>query len=122
MSSTLDEAELKDIRADSLLPHIPHPLARDTKDYLVEYGVRLDDQAFVFHFFSPKDRETWDPSAKMDERLKRAIDKCFRVQDVTAGFAPEMDSFYIIVGGLGASLDPWPLVDRFFRAVDDPQA
>lgn len=117
--STLEDAQLRDIKADSLLPHVPHPLARDTKDYLVEYGVRLDDQAFVFHFYSPKDRDTWDPAAQMDRRLKSAIDRCFRVETVTAGFAPEMDSFYVIVGGLGAAPDPWPLVDRFFRAVDD---
>lgn len=122
MNSQIREANLQDIRANSLLPHVPHPLARDTKDYLVEYGVRVDDKAMVFHFFSPKDADTWSPTAKMDERLKAAIDATFQVKNVTAGFTPELDSFYVIVGGLGASPDPWPLVDRFFRALDAPRA
>lgn len=118
----LKGANLQDIRANSLLPHVPNLLARDTKDYLVEYGVRVDDKAMVFHFFSPKDRSTWDPEANMDQRLKRAIDICFPVKKVTAGFADELDSFYVIVGELGASPDPWPLVERFFRVLDAPPA
>jgi hypothetical protein len=122
MNTAINEANLQDISADSLKTHVPHLLARDTKDYLVEYGIRLDDKAMVFHFFSPKDAAAWDPASKMDQRLKAAIDQCFQVKNVTAGFAPELDSFYVIVGGLGAALDPWPLVDRFFRVLDAPQA
>lgn len=117
-AETIQGANLQDIKANSLLPHVPNPLARDTKDYLVEYGVRVDDKAMVFHFFSPKDQTTWDPAAKMDQRLKRAIDACFQVKDVTAGFAVELDSFYVIVGGLGAAPDPWGLVEKFFRVLD----
>jgi hypothetical protein len=84
----------------------------------VEYGVRLDDKAMVFHFYPPKDKSTWDPASKMDARLKSAIDSCFRVEKVTAGFAAELDSFYVIVGDLGAAPDPWTLVERFFRVLD----
>jgi len=110
----------KDISAASLLPHIPNPLAMDTPNFLVEYGVRIDDQAVVFHFFSAKDRSTWDPEYRMDERLRRAIDANFDTRKITCGFAAEMDSFYVIVGGLGAGPDPWPLVERFLSDVQAP--
>lgn len=107
----------QDVRAASLMPHIPNPLAMDTPNFLVEYGVRVDDQAVVFHFFSAKDRLTWDPAYRMDDRLRRAIDANFDVSKVTCGYASEMDSFYVIVGGLGAGPDPWPLVERFLSDV-----
>jgi hypothetical protein len=118
--TTITDANLQDVKGDSLLPHIPNPLAQDTKNFLVEYGVRLDDQAMVFHFFSPKDAVTWDPTYRMDARLKRAIDGSFDVSRVTAGFAPDVDSFYVIVGGLGASPDPWTLAERFLASIDAP--
>lgn len=117
MSSELTGAWAQDIRANSLLPHIPNPLAMDTPNFLVEYGIRVDDQAMVFHFFSAKDRSTWDPEYRMDERLRRAIDANFDTRKITCGYALEMDSFYVIVGGLGAGPDPWPLVERFLSDV-----
>lgn len=114
----LSDARLQDIRGNSLLPHVPNPLALDTPNFLVEYGVRVDDQAMVFHFFSAKDRQTWDPSYGMEKRLEAAIAKNFDTQKVTCGFALEMDSFYVIVGGLGAGPDPFPLAERFLRDVE----
>lgn len=107
----------KDVPASALSPHIPNPLAMDTPNFLVEYGIRADDQAVVFHFFSAKDKPTWDLSYKMDERLRRAIDTNFDTRKVTCGYAVEMDSFYVIVGGLGAGPDPWSLVARFLSDV-----
>jgi hypothetical protein len=116
----LRDAKLQDVRGNSLLPHVPNPLALDTPNFLVEYGVRLDDQAMVFHFFSAKDRPTWDPTYHMEQRLKRAVDKNFDTQKVSCGYALEMDSFYVIVGGLGAGPDPLPLAERFLRDVEAP--
>lgn len=113
---------LSDVDGRSLLPHVPNPLAKDTKNYLVEYGVRIDDGAMVFHFFVPKDRNDWDPAYAMDKRLERAIPACFSVERVSADFAREMNSFNVIVGGLGASPDPWPLVEKFFQALDGSPA
>jgi hypothetical protein len=117
---SIRDAQLQDVRASSLMPHIPNPLALDTPNFLVEYGVRADDQAFVFHFFSAMDKSEWDPAYKMDVRLRRGIDKNFDTTKVTCGFAVEVDSFYVIVGGLGAGPDPWPLVNRFLSDVQAP--
>ena len=125
---------------------VPDLRAKDHADYIAEYGVRTDDQAMVFHFFPkksllalsrmtdeqlkaryPADRlalmektKDWDNSFGMDKRLERAIPKCFKTENVSADYADEMSSFCIIVGGLGASADPWPLVNRFFSEIDAP--
>lgn len=114
------DARLQDVRASSLMPHIPNPLALDTPNFLVEYGVRADDQAVVFHFFSAMGKSEWDPAYMMDTRLRQSIDKNFDTSKVTCGYAVEVDSFYVIVGGLGAGPDPWTLVNRFLSDVQAP--
>ena len=116
----LRSAQLQDVKANSLMPVIPNPLAMEAEGFLVEYGVRIDDQAMVFHFFSPKDAATWDEKYRMDARLKRAIDSNFDTRKITCGYVREMDSFYVIVGGLGSGPDPWPLAERFLRDVESP--
>lgn len=110
----------EDVNGAMLFAHIPAPLALDTATFMVEYGIRSDDSAVVFHFFSPKEVNEWSDDYHMDIRLKRAIDKNFDVTKVSCGYAKEMDSFYVIVGGLGDGPDPWTLVERFFRDVDAP--
>jgi hypothetical protein len=110
---------LSSIGGSALTTHLPEPLARDTPNYLVEYGIRLDDLAMVFHFFPPKDREDWDPARwNLARRLEVVLPKHFDTRMLTAGYAPEIRSFYVIVGGLGAVPDPWFLVERFFGALD----
>ncbi len=109
-----------DVNGDALFAHIPAPLALDTASFLVEYGIRADDSAMVFHFFSPKGENEWSPAYRMDARLKRAIDGNFDPKKVSCGYAREMDSFYVIVGGLGDGPDPWTLVERFFCDLDAP--
>lgn len=121
-TSEIRNAGLQDVHGSSLQAHVPNPLALESRHFLVEYGIRADDQAMVFHFFSPRNADTWDADYKMDERLKRAIDANFDTRKVSAGFVSEMDSFYVIVGGLGSSPDPWPLVARFLRDVELPLA
>lgn len=140
---TFDEFEKQ---VSSIRRAIPDLLAKDSAQYIAEYGVRSDDQAMVFHFFPKKslmelhkindeqararytvpqlekltETKDWDKSYGMDKRLERAIPKCFKVENVSADYADEMSSFCVIVGGLGASLDPWPLVNRFFAEIDAP--
>ncbi len=118
----LSEAALQDVDASSLKEAVPDLLAKDTPGYLVEYGIRIDDGAMVFHFFPPKDRGDWDPGWRMDTRLERALPGCFDVSAVSAGYAEELRSFYVIVGGLGSAPDPWPSVERFFAAIDSALA
>jgi len=113
-----EDAELGDVPASSLTTHIPNPLAKDTKNYLVEYGIRVDDDAMVFHFFSPKDKETWDPKYDIHNRLEHAITKCFDLRTIKAGYVSELESFYVIVEGLGLVPDPWAKAEAFFSAID----
>jgi hypothetical protein len=115
-------SDAKDVLASSLQTHIPDLLARDTPNYLAEYGVRITDEAMVFHFFPPKDRTGWDSRWQPDMRLKAAIDEHFDTRYVSASYVEELQSFCVIVGGLGAAPDPWPLVEKFFRALDADEA
>lgn len=108
---------------------IPNRQAKQTPNYVVEYGSREDDGSMIFHFYPPgtdwseyppKSIGTWPPAFKMDHRLERAIAMTFDVKFVKATFTEEMASFCIIVRGLGRSPDPWPLVNRFFERIDGP--
>jgi hypothetical protein len=108
---------------------IPERLAKEHDNYLVMYGIRTDDAAFVFHFFPPLDRKEFEPRYGMAARLERAIPKCFDVRRIQANEVLETmradkdditPSYCIIVHGLGASPDPWPLVNRFFEELEPP--
>jgi len=114
----LKSANLQDVSCSSLSTHIPEPLAKDTADYLVEYGIRVDDAAMVFHFFPAKDAKDWKESYHMPDRLEHAIQACFDTTKVRANYVSELKSFCIIVYGLGAGPDPWPLVERFFSEIE----
>lgn len=110
----ISEANLQDVPLSSIQVAVPEPLARTTGDYTVEYGIRSDDRAMVFHFFPAGD--DWVPDA--GNIMKKGIDAAFNVSKVSADFAAELNSFCIIVGELGASLDPWGVVQKFFDALD----
>lgn len=108
---------------------IPDRLAREHKSYLVEYGIRTDDYSFVFHFFPPLDVKKFDPAFKIAARLERAIPACFDLRKIMANEVLEATrsaedditpSYCVIVRGLGSSLDPWPLVNRFFEEIEAP--
>jgi hypothetical protein len=101
---------------------IPERLAKEAPNYLVEYGIRFDDAAMVFHFFPPMHRQDWDPEWKMNERLERAIAETFDTDLVSADYADEVRSFCVIVRGLGCAPDPFPLVELFFERIDSPAA
>jgi hypothetical protein len=118
MTATPDPAN---VYGTGLKPHLPELLAKDTPNYLVEYGIRYDDGAMVFHFFPPKHRTSWDPSWSLARRLELAMPLCFDTAKLSAGFVEELNSFYVIVGGLGTVPDPWITVERFFRAIDGAQ-
>lgn len=109
-----------DIQGAGLRTAIPEPLAVETPNFMVTYGIRLDDNAMVFHFVSARNAETWDPNYQMDKRLERAIPKNFKTEHVTCGFEESLDSFFVIVGYIGASLDPWTLCHRFLNDVQAP--
>lgn len=106
---------------------IPNRMALRTDLYDVEYGIRMDDKSFIFHFYPPntdwseyppKHVGKWaDPNA-MTERLELAIRETFDVQFVKGSYTAENQSFCIIVKGLGASPDPWFLAHRFFQKID----
>lgn len=88
------------------------------RGYLVEYGVRVNDNAMVFHFFPiPDNLDAWK-RLEMPKRLEAALPQCFELSRVTAGYEPEYDSFYVIAGGYGNVPDPRGLAHRFLSRVD----
>lgn len=108
---------------------IPDRLAKDTAEWLCEHGIRTDDQAMVFHFYPKRqipgvfDKEGnpvagWSEDYHMDRRLDQAL-KMFDPEDLNCKFIETHNSFNVIVGGLGAALDPWPLVEKFFSRIED---
>lgn len=117
--TTLTEAALQDVSAGSLMQALPDPLAKETQNYIVEYGLRLDDGALVFHFF-PAEGESWDPAYKMDQRLERAIRETFDTNRVSADYQEEVRSFCVIFGGAARAPDPLALAPMFFEWIDAP--
>lgn len=114
--SVLAEQDTTHINASSLREALPNRLAKQFPKFTVEYGIREDDRAGVFHFYPPKN-ENWDPNYRMDERLKFAIDKALRPERVSADFAEEQNSFCVIVKDLGLAIDYFSVFDAFFELV-----
>jgi hypothetical protein len=100
----------------SIARQVPDFQAEDRPKYLVEYGVRITDQALVFHFY-PKG-EDWDPDWKMDKRLEHAIPEVFQIERIGTDYVMEYSSFCVIAGGYGSVPDPRLLAKRFLDAVD----
>lgn len=118
--TTMKVTDLGEVNGNALLTHIPEPLAVDTPNFQLEYGIRVDDQAMVFHFYPPKEVGGWYADYQMDKRLERAILRNFKTDKTTAGYAEELSSFYVIVEDLGRSPDPWTLSERFIVHVQEP--
>lgn len=109
---------------------LPDRKVHDCEEWLCEYGVRTDDRAMVFQFFPKrlipdlKDKEGkgvagWSEGYGMPQRLERAL-KHFDPKDLNAKFIELTNSFNVIIGGLGESLDPGPQVKRFFDEIEAP--
>lgn len=110
------------IEGGQLETHLPDLLAVDHPEYLVEYGIRVDDGALVFHFFSAKDRPTWNPEWNMHQRLETAIAKSFDVSKVSAGYAEELEAFYIIVFESEGDARLNDRIRTFFSVIDEAPA
>lgn len=116
---TLADSNLQDVSANNLMQALPDLLAKETPHYVVEYGLRYDDGALVFHFF-PAEGEYWDPTYKMDQRLERAIRETFDTDRVSADYQEEIRSFCVIFGGAAHAPDPLALAPMFFEWIDAP--
>lgn len=110
--------EMPDVPLSAVSTAIPNPLARDHAEYLAEYGIRTDDDAIVIHLFPKGSR--WTPSFLVGDRLRRAVDGL--PHPARADYAPELDSFCVVVYGLGGAPDPWPAIDRFFQTFESESA
>jgi len=115
--------------ATGLLDAIPGRLMKQTQNYHVEYGVRIDDNAMIFHFYPPDTDWTyyppttpgsWAAAYAMNDRLERAMPKVFDVKFLKASFTELNQSFCIIAKGVGASPDPFYFAHRFFEEIDAP--
>ena len=105
-------------------------LAKDAKDYYVEYGARVDDGDMLFHFYASKDHYlrtqtghlTYDEWEGMPVDIKKVFEEAllgsFAEKDIEANYIPEIQSYCFRIAGLGLSLDPEPQVNAFFERID----
>lgn len=112
---------------------IPGRKVRDSADWICEYGLRTDDRAVVLQFFPKKiipdikDAEGnpvagWVEDYKMDKRLDHAL-KMFGGEDLNAKFIEWTNSFNVIISQHAfAWPDPWPVIEKFFVAVETHEA
>jgi hypothetical protein len=104
---------------------VPDRKAEAREHFVADWGIRVTDNALVIHLFPPLDdtgslSEEWEAGYQMDKRLDRAMPAVFDVSNLTAGFEPMYNSFYIIVGSGGLTFDPRLLVRRFLDAIEEP--
>lgn len=104
---------------------IPQRLGDQNANYQVEYGVRSDDQALVFHFYPPNtDWSTnppsfgkWSEAYGMHDRLEAALPEVFDVKKLKATYTEELRSFCIIAYGIGLSPDPLYFARKLFQKI-----
>lgn len=109
--------DMQDINGGALTEALPNPLAKETANYVVEYGIRPDDGALVFHFF-PARGEDWDLGYQMNKRLERALHEVFGRKAARADFVDELRSFCVIVWGMASVPDPMSAAATFFDSID----
>jgi hypothetical protein len=95
---------------------IPDARTRTAPLYMAEYGIRTDDSAGVIHVFAN------EPDSKKHGALRDSLDTglldTLGSFEHTAEFIPDLNSYCIIIPGLGRTLAPDHVFDRFFKAVD----
>jgi hypothetical protein len=101
----------------SLRTAIPELLAEENELFKVQYGIREDDHAMVFHFFPPQKGWPDDISA----RLTSAMTEHLPSEHIRADYVTELDSFCIIYYGGGMIPAPYGVAKLFLAAVRGPQ-
>lgn len=116
-------------KATNLLESVTEGRSLRTKLYYVEYGIRRDDNAAVFHFFVPSYtyrglasgtiKEHFNRSA-MDKAISAAAAATFQSRGLTVrgAYSDLVDSYHIEVDSVGAMLDPTPLFSSFLATLD----
>lgn len=107
---------------------IPERLGDQNEHYQVEYGIRSDDNAMVFHFYPPDtDWSTnpptfgkWSEAYGMHNRLEGALAKVFDVNKLKATYTEELRSFCIIAYGIGFNPDPFYFARSLFEKIETP--
>lgn len=105
-----------DVKPGSILPAVVETLEHDNHIYRCIFGVRLDDEAGVMHFYR-HDGAPWLPDFNL--RLQRAVEGTLDVRAVSLGYAADVDSFYVIVGGLGKLEDPYVPMETVLAKLDE---
>lgn len=110
------------IDGSSIIEAIPHRVEDSTQHYRVEFGVRLDDQAVVFHFFPPSDKERWSPDehtamrGALDQGLLGYIKPSW--PGYLAEYIPELESYSVQVPVMGTVPDPIYCARKFLAIVN----
>lgn len=121
--------EMEPPRATNLLESVMEGRSARTKFYYVEYGIRRDDNAAVFHFFVPSYtyrglaegtiKEHFNRDA-MDKAISAAATTVFQSRGLTVrgAYSELVDSYHIEVDSVGSMIDPTPLFAEFLATLD----
>lgn len=103
------------IAGDNIQIAVPEERTFECGLFNAEYGVRTDDSAMVFHFFPAG--EEWDHE-RLRTGLSEAIKTCFDPENVQAEYVPELESYCVLVGGMGLMPDPWTYAEIFLKRIE----
>ncbi len=120
----LQGAGLQDIRGSDLVEGLSDLQARNRPRYDVEWGIRVDDGALVFHFFPPgyaaNSSANWPNWTDFRDRLENAALGTFDRDAVMGDFVAELKSFYLIIKPLPPSPDLNGLVEQMLAKLELP--
>lgn len=111
-------ANMSDIHLASLEAAIPDPLIDKTPHYQVIYGIRIEDNALVFHFFPPDGSNDWAPTFDPQKVLTPAISALMDPARAFGDYSKEVNSFCVIYRAGGLLPAPFIFARQFLDRAD----
>lgn len=122
MTADLKTAGLQDIPRSAIQEQLRDIRARNSATCDVEYGIRSDDNALVFHFFPPgyalDSGKDWADWTAFRDKLEKALLAHFAKPSIDAGYAQELRSFHAIIKPRPLVPDLTALLEDFFEQLE----
>lgn len=106
---------LSDVGTQGVIPDVPNRKSFTGRGFRSEYGIRVSDDAMVFHFYPEGGPWSDDFVPVMEESLLRNYP--MSKYKLTGGYVPELDSFWVIVAEAGRGMAPLVLAERFLSQI-----
>lgn len=126
LSNEIAAAKLQDVQSSDIVGALQDLKGRSHANYEAEYGLRLDDGAFVMHFFPPghalDQTAVWPDLMAFHDTLESALLVYFPVQaaDKTlhASYVEDLKSFCVILAAKPAVPDFEAFLSAFFQRLE----